>query len=475
MTYAFTLDAGACSGCKACQAACKDKNDLPPGVLWRRVIEVSGGEWTQNGSAWINTVFAYNLSMACNHCVHPKCAGVCPTNAYHVRDDGIVLLDSSKCVGCGYCNWACPYAVPQFNQVRGVMTKCNFCCDAIDVGQSPACVAACPMRVLDFVKVNELESESPGISLWEVPGCEHPFPLPVFSRTQPHIRLKPHPAMLNGIEKVVANREEIKAQPAKSELPLVAFTLLGQMSVGAFWALQWMFTPLWILVEADAFFLRLIPSLLVGLCLGLGMLVSFAHLGAKRNAWRVFSNLRKSWLSREILYVGLFGLGWLVSLLLPFVLPGLLTSILGFGLIYSMAKVYQLRSMAAWNTWRTLAGFLLSALLLGQFLLMPVLWVEAQTMGILLPPAHLDWITLFSVLLLLAELALAFSVRKNNIKTGARLRTGLIVLIIAGLVSVRLVPHAVQLVFYTLILLLLFVEECLGRWSFYAELERRRL
>jgi len=58
MSYVFLLDASACSGCKACQAACKDKNQLPLGVLWRRVYEVSGGEWKQAGPAWNNTVFA---------------------------------------------------------------------------------------------------------------------------------------------------------------------------------------------------------------------------------------------------------------------------------------------------------------------------------------------------------------------------------------------------------------------------------
>ena len=63
MTYAFTFDASACSGCKACQEACKDKNNLPVGVMWRRVIEVSGGGWVQEGEAWTNNVFAYNLSI----------------------------------------------------------------------------------------------------------------------------------------------------------------------------------------------------------------------------------------------------------------------------------------------------------------------------------------------------------------------------------------------------------------------------
>ncbi|HTP00547.1 MAG TPA: 4Fe-4S dicluster domain-containing protein, partial [Anaerolineales bacterium] len=155
MSYAFVLDVSACSGCKACQAACKDKNQLPLGVLWRRVYEVSGGAWKQEGAAWSNTLFAYNLSLSCNHCVHPKCAGVCPVNAYSVREDGIVLLDSSKCMGCGYCAWACPYDAPQYDRAAGRMTKCDFCLDNLDAGLPPACVAACPLRVLDCIETND--------------------------------------------------------------------------------------------------------------------------------------------------------------------------------------------------------------------------------------------------------------------------------------------------------------------------------
>lgn len=474
MTYAFSFDASACSGCKACQAACKDKNNLPPGVLWRRVIEVSGGDWIQDQTAWTNTVFAYNFSLACNHCVHPKCAGVCPTNAYQVRDDGIVLLDSSRCIGCGYCNWACPYAVPQYNQLAGVMSKCNFCYDAIDAGEPPACVAACPLRVLDFVEIDTQDLEKPGISLWELPGSEHPFPLPVFSRTQPHIRLKQHPAMLNKLEKVVANREEIKPQKPKSELPLVVFTLLAQMAVGAFWTCQWLFKPLWSLVQSETLFLRLLPVSLVGLCLALSMLVSFAHLGMKRNVWRVFSNLRKSWLSREILTMGLFGMGCLLFLMIPSMAIGLLISLLGYGLIYSMANVYQLRSMAAWNTRRTLVGFLLSALLLGQFFIIPVFVLEAQFSGINLAAVYPPWINLFSILLLATELVLAFSV-KTDFRKAVGLRVGVILVIIMGLGGALFWPFSAQLEFYATIFLLLCVEECLGRWLFYSELDRRTL
>ena len=220
MTYAFTFDASACSGCKACQVACKDKNQLPVGVMWRRVIEVSGGGWWVGGgslteieesneswrparTAWQNNVFAYNLSIACNHCVHPKCAGVCPTDAFIHRADGIVYIDSSKCMGCGYCSWACPYNAPRYNPDLGQMAKCNFCFDNIDAGLPPACVAACPMRVLDFVEVDggedALRLRSGRKNLWELPASEHPFPLPNNSRTEPHLMVKPHAAMGNNL------------------------------------------------------------------------------------------------------------------------------------------------------------------------------------------------------------------------------------------------------------------------------------
>ena len=150
MSFAFSFDASACTGCKACQAACKDKNNLPVGVLWRRVIEVSGGNWVKNGEAWANNVFSYNLTMACNHCVHPKCAGVCPTNAYHVREDGIVILDSSICIGCGYCISGCPFNIPRLRKADSRVYKCTLCSDRVAVGLEPACIKACPTQALSF-------------------------------------------------------------------------------------------------------------------------------------------------------------------------------------------------------------------------------------------------------------------------------------------------------------------------------------
>ena len=96
---AFRFDAAACSGCKACQAACKDRHNLPVGVLWRRVYEVTGGGWTRSGDTWTSDVFAYNLSISCNHCQQPVCVEVCPTRAMHKRADGIVVVDQDDMDG----------------------------------------------------------------------------------------------------------------------------------------------------------------------------------------------------------------------------------------------------------------------------------------------------------------------------------------------------------------------------------------
>lgn len=201
--YAFYYDSTSCSGCKTCQMACKDKNNLEVGRKWRRVYEVSGGEWVQAGNTWIPNVYAYNVSMGCNHCEHPICLDACPSQAIHKREDGIVLIDQGKCVGCEYCALACPYGAPQYDKQAGKMSKCDFCFDYIDEGKSPACVDACPMRVLEFGELNDLIAKygkSDDIS-----------PLPASSLTTPSLVITPHKDSRKaaGHSCQIANREEV--------------------------------------------------------------------------------------------------------------------------------------------------------------------------------------------------------------------------------------------------------------------------
>ena len=199
--YAFRFDQSACSGCKACQAACKDRNGLPVGVLWRRVYEVAGGGWERTGAAWHTDAFAYSLSLACNLCVEAVCAEVCPTKAIARRDDGLVLIDAAKCVGCRYCGWACPYGAPQYDERSGTMTKCDLCAEDLDAGGVPACVSSCPMRALDLVTLEE-GAATPGAGT---------FPLPDPSLTTPGLIVVPHrDAPRAGPRSAqVANREEV--------------------------------------------------------------------------------------------------------------------------------------------------------------------------------------------------------------------------------------------------------------------------
>lgn len=182
---AFYLDASACTACKACQIACQDKNQLSANQVWRRVIEYSGGSWTvQEGFEVPNNVFAYSLSIACNHCEQPICAEVCPTTAISKRSDGVVLIDQSKCIGCRYCEWACPYGAPRIDEAKGVMTKCTFCEDLLAQGQNPACVDACVMRAIDFGPLDELQAKYGSVNEIE--------PLPASDLTHPSLVMTPH-------------------------------------------------------------------------------------------------------------------------------------------------------------------------------------------------------------------------------------------------------------------------------------------
>jgi anaerobic dimethyl sulfoxide reductase subunit B (iron-sulfur subunit) len=159
---AFYFDASSCANCKACQIACQDKNDLPFYLRWRRVVSYGGGGWVphaEHEGIMVPDIFAYSISVACNHCENPMCADVCPAAAITKRSDGVVLIDTDKCIGCRYCEWACPYGAPQFNEELGVMTKCTFCEDLLAVGENPACVDSCVMRALDFGELDELQAK----------------------------------------------------------------------------------------------------------------------------------------------------------------------------------------------------------------------------------------------------------------------------------------------------------------------------
>ena len=156
--YAFHLDGKRCTGCKTCELACKDYYDLSTEFAYRKIYEYAGGSWSEdeNGCPVAN-VFAYYVSLSCNHCDDPACTKVCPTGAMHKDDEtGLVSVDSDKCIGCGYCHMACPYNAPKVDREAGHSVKCDGCTARVAAGKMPICVESCPQRALAFGPVEEM-------------------------------------------------------------------------------------------------------------------------------------------------------------------------------------------------------------------------------------------------------------------------------------------------------------------------------
>ena len=150
--YRFHFDMGKCIGCKCCVVACNEQNGNPAAINWRRVGEIEGGWYPQAHRSY--------LSMGCNHCVNPTCMSGCPVDAF-TKDaaTGIVLHSADTCIGCQYCTWNCSYGVPQYNPDRGVVEQVRSLPQPPFLGQSPACVSACPSGAIQVEIVNDRRME----------------------------------------------------------------------------------------------------------------------------------------------------------------------------------------------------------------------------------------------------------------------------------------------------------------------------
>ena len=147
--YSIYLDQQRCIGCRACEAHCKTKNDVPVGPSFCKIIPV--GPYVEEGVPRIRFVF-----MPCFHCEIPWCVLACPTGAMQKRpSDGIVWVEQSQCIGCKACITACAWGAPQWNRETGKVFKCDYCKDRIDTGQEPACVTGCTTAALKWVSPDE--------------------------------------------------------------------------------------------------------------------------------------------------------------------------------------------------------------------------------------------------------------------------------------------------------------------------------
>ena len=187
--YGFYFNSARCTGCRTCEMACKDYNDTSDGVAFRKVYDYEGGGFTVNDDGSCTTdAWAYHLSISCQHCDYPACVEVCPTTAMR-KDDGtgLVSVDDTKCIGCGYCAMACPYNAPTVDREVGHTVKCDGCASRVAKGLDPICVDACPLRALDFGDIEELRAAYPD-------AIDGIAPMPDASITSPNILINPSPA-----------------------------------------------------------------------------------------------------------------------------------------------------------------------------------------------------------------------------------------------------------------------------------------
>lgn len=178
----FYFDMTRCIGCRACQVACKDKNRLEVGVIFRNAHTYSVGHYP--------TVRCYSYSGTCYHCAEPACVERCPTGATYVAEDGVVLHDDERCTGCATCTNACPYGNPKILPDKNIAAKCDSCKALRDAGGNPACVDACPQRALAFGDIDTMK-DGQGVEQLALAA------LPPSATTQPSLVIRVKEAALD--------------------------------------------------------------------------------------------------------------------------------------------------------------------------------------------------------------------------------------------------------------------------------------
>ena len=151
--YGMLIDTTKCIGCYACRTACQRQNSLLPEQAFIRYEHKETGDFP-------NTSIE-NVPLQCMHCEDAPCAKVCPTGAAHMGADGIVSVDTGRCIGCLYCMAACPYQVRVRNPETGTVDKCRFCTvSAEQTGTKMCtCVEACLTGARIFGDLDDPNSE----------------------------------------------------------------------------------------------------------------------------------------------------------------------------------------------------------------------------------------------------------------------------------------------------------------------------
>ncbi len=328
MQRGFIFDINKCVACQACVLACQIENidleDFISEEKWKS--QVAWREVKTHNSNEHPDLAVFHFSMACNHCELAPCMRNCPALAYSLDSDfNAIIHHQESCIGCRYCIMVCPYNAPKYNPFKGIVEKCTLCVGRLSEDKNPACATSCPTGALDY---NNIKIEPQFVNGFTETGIKPAIEIKVLRN-----ETGPKQENLYQAKDIINLKKDLNLNiktknKLLSEWPLIVFSLLTTLLVSAFYA-------------AFSKGLQLKLELFVGIALLNGVL-SFAHLGKKFLAWRVLLNIRKSWLSREIVAYSLFVPLAFFWLLFPQQKElGLLTTIFGLLTLVSIDNIYR--------------------------------------------------------------------------------------------------------------------------------------
>jgi len=402
--WGMVIDLNRCVGCQTCTIACKHANDTPPGVQWRRVLDVEQGTFPD-----VERLF---LVVGCQHCADPPCVPVCPTGATRQRADGLVTMNYDVCIGCASCAVACPYQARTIvhstdgyygaktrqeeaiahPERRSVAQKCTFCQDRVDAGiarglkpgvdieATPACSSACISQAIQFGDFNDPQSHVSQL-LRERPSMQ----LNAEVGTNPQIQyLYTTPAVPGRDSQASEEDEERLADPSN---PLVG-------PLQRFWdwraAMNWicggigsgLATVAGVALWAGWIDAARAPELYLAAAaiVSLGLFCVFLKIGRQARFWRAASRPQSSWMSRELYAALVFYPAVLASWLAPGPAAFAIASLSAAAFLWCQAKIlHRARGIPAWRVplvpWMIFASGLLEGV--GAFLL----WNGSRSSG----------------------------------------------------------------------------------------------
>ncbi len=373
--YGMVIDLNRCVGCQTCTAACKHANDTPPGVQWRRVLDVEQGTYPD-----VERVF---LVVGCQHCAEPPCVPVCPTGATRQRADGLVTMDYDTCIGCAYCAVSCPYqartivdqkefyygepTTPELATAHderiGVANKCTFCIERVDEAEAldltpgidlevtPACAAACIASAIHFGDFADPES-----NISKLVQDNQYFQMHEELGTDPQIKYLyevPNTTPGRDADPVDLDDESL----SDPENPLVGprqtwwdykaamnFSLGG---LGAGYAIIAWLAHVALGLSRDAL---LGSYVLAGAIIAVGLCFVFLKIKRKLRFLKVLLRPQSSWMTRETYFVGVFYPAVLADLIWPHPALHAVVAAAALGFLVSQALILQrAKGIPAWR------------------------------------------------------------------------------------------------------------------------------